>query len=56
MRPAVYRIVAIARQSFSIRRVIVRQLRHVAATAFRYPALKPQTPPTLRSEGLLLLN
>ena len=39
-----YRIVGIARQSFSIRRVIVRRLRHVAAAAFRYPALKPQTP------------
>ena len=27
-------------------------LRHVAAAAFRYPALKPLTPPTIRSEGL----
>ena len=48
-----YRIVAIARQSFNFRRVIVRQLRHVAAAAFRYPALKPITPPALRTGGVI---
>ena len=47
------RLVAVARQSFSFRRVIVRQLCHVAAAAFRYPALKHLTPPALRAGGVM---